>query len=326
MILTNKSITEHKHDIYTSIHTHLILKSNILKSALQQEQEHINNITAIKSYLAIMNEQEQEKPLKVIQQEQDIIIKIRESIKDIPINSIELEQDYYRYIKSIEFDLKNNSCFKVSIIQKPLKIAYKQDMNDYSYINKQTRLKDLSIFSILRVLYNSGHLNKQDYKESIAREQENKKFRTAREHIKKHFKNNFNIPLYHIVLSYNQKIKPLRARVLKFVNCYFNTIKSHNNKNTITAKKRQQDKREFNIFKYNNNSYKVFLKKNYSYYFNKYTQIIEQEQNIVTDFYRAYHNNVLTIEQATTRLKRLLDITEQEFIIRIKASNQIEHN
>ena len=123
-------------------------------------------------------------------------------------------------ITNNQYDIKNYQ-------QQPLKIVYSiQYDNDKQplqpLINNKPRYKDISIKTILKILYSTHKISKFLYKDTIKRIQQNK--------------------------NINNRIK-------EHINLYLSTFKSNNNKNTLSTL--QQTKHE----RININGYSVILKK-----------------------------------------------------------------
>ena len=123
-------------------------------------------------------------------------------------------------ITNNQYDIKNYQ-------QQPLKIVYSiQYDNDKQplqpLINNKPRYKDISIKTILKILYSTHKISKFLYKDTIKRIQQNK--------------------------NINNRIK-------EHINLYLSTFKSNNNKNTLSTLQQTKHTR-INI-----NGYSVILKK-----------------------------------------------------------------
>jgi len=140
---------------------------------------------------------------------------------------------------NIDYDIKNNKSY--SFYNYPYKkLMREQDKTSYKIINKKPIYKDISVFQILKNSYKQHKISKVLYKDSIKRIKDN---------------------------------KPLKDKVINIINSYYKTIKSNSNKTSLTALKRQQDKRT----RINYNGYSVLIKKRYSDIINNHINKLSQE-------------------------------------------------
>ena len=170
-------------------------------------------------------------------------------------------------LKNINYDIKNIKNYGLYICPYN-NILYKNDNNTYKIINKKPHYKDISLLQILKILYNIHKINKYDYKDSIIR---------------------------------IKKKKPLKNKIIMFINSYYKTIKTNTNKNTLSALSKKQDNR----MRININHYSVLIKKRYS-------DIIENHSNKINN------NNF-----SKDRLIKINEIIKKEFKTRLIDSNKI---
>ena len=108
--------------------------------------------------------------------------------------------------------------------------------------------------------------------------------------------------------------KPLKNKVKGFINCYLKTLKSHSSKNTLSALKRKEDKRNYEIIKYKNDYYKVIVKSYYNLYLNVYSYLYPNKlpllnDKLTTEFNKRLTNsNKLLFDTSYTKYKPLKPI------------------
>ena len=149
----------------------------------------------------------------------------------------ELFYTHLSRFNNISYDITNIKNY--SVYSNSFKnILYEKDNNTYKIINKKPRYKDISVLQILKVLLSIHKINKYDYKNSIDR-----------------IKNK----------------KPLKDKIILFINSYYKTIKTNSNKNTISGLTKKQDKR----LRINIGGYSVLIKNKYSKMINNHIDNID---------------------------------------------------
>jgi len=200
----------------------------------------------------------------------------------------------YKRIINLKYDIQNLNNYNV-YIPNHSKVLYNDDKNLYKIINKKPRYKDISTIQILKVLLSQHKINKYLYKSSI-------KIINQYQEIKQHN----DLCLYYSFwdkshLQEFKKLPQLKNKVSNLVSSYYKTIKSNKSKTTISALKRQQDKRT----RININGYGVLLKKRYSDILENHT--INQDKN----------------NYSKDRLKLIYSVIQQEFNNKLTNDNKL---
>ena len=214
--------------------------------------------------------------------------------KDKITKSKELYLFYKTRLKNITFDIDNIKNYEIPI-NNYSKVLYEQDKTLYKIINKKPRYKDISLFQLLKLFQKEHKISKVLFKKSI-------KIIKEIPIIKQH--NEITLYLSYFDKSHKRefkKIPQLSNKVLLLVNSYYKTIKSHNNKTSVSALIRQQDNRT----RLNFNGYSVLIKQRYSRIIENHN--INQENN----------------NYSKDRLKLIYSLIEKEHKTKLTQDNKI---
>ena len=154
----------------------------------------------------------------------------------------------------------DNPIYSISRVKNPHK---------YLFINKKPRYFDMDIKKILKRLLLTHSINRFDYKDSLKRVNYNSHITHLKDCISSFIITPLNSPISLIhIYKYRRwlNLKPLKKKVRDKIRFHLLTLKSHPNKNTIQALKRQSDKRHYEVVtSYNGFNYRVLCKK-YPFY------------------------------------------------------------